>query len=150
MAKTQKNSFAAKNIASAALLGLFAFLAVGSINTTDSATDKTASEQSSYDLTADQLYTEYEANKVAAESKYNNKVVTITGPIQRIGRELAGRAYLVIGGSSGLGLDGVQCLFPEGQESAISQLSGGQSVTAKGKVSGQFVGNVVVDLCKLQ
>lgn len=146
MAKAQHADHFAKNIASAALLGLFIFLGAGS-SETDSAADKVASEESAYNLTSEQLHGEYEANKVAAESKYKDKVVTITGPIQSIGKDVVDTAYLVIGGS---GLNGVQCMFPKDQESAISQLSKGQIVTAKGKVSGQPLGNVLLNSCNLQ
>lgn len=146
MAVPATMSARAKNISSAALLALFTALAAGSYET-DSGASKVASEPSSYTLTAKQLYDEYDANKVAAEAKYDSKIVTVTGTIQSIGKDVADNAYIVI---DGMGLDGVQCLFPEGQESAISQLSKGQEIVAKGKVDGQAIGNIIVRNCTLQ
>lgn len=121
-------------------------LAAGSINT-DSGANKVASENPSYNLTPEQLYGEYDANKVAADAKYKDKVVKITGSIESIGKDVVDTAYIVIGGN---GLNGVQCMFPKGQELAISQLSKGQVVNAKGQVSGQLVGNIIVNNCTLQ
>ena len=54
-------------------------------------------------------------------------------------------AYLVIGGSGFL--DGVQCMLPAGQEGLVARVSKGQYVTLKGKVSGQIMGNVIVNNC---
>jgi len=135
----------AKNLSSAALLILFTVLAAGSVET-DSSASKTASEASSYTLTGEQLHSEYEANKIAADTKYEGKVVTVTGTVSSIGKDVTDNAYVVI---DGMGLNGVQCLFPEGQESKLSQLSKGQEIVAKGKVSGQM-GNVLVRNCTLQ
>lgn len=137
----------ARPIASAAVLAVFMALATGSAET-DQAADKISEETSAFALTADQLYTEYDANQVAADARYKDKVVTVSGEIQSIGKDVTDNAYLVIGGK--MGLDGVQCLFPEGQEAAISGLSKGQSVVAKGKVAGQPIGNVLMRNCTLQ
>ena len=52
---------------------------------------------------------------------------------------------MVIGGSGFL--DGVQCMLPSGQESLVASVSKGQYVTLKGKVSGQIMGNVIVNNC---
>lgn len=133
-----------RNIASASLLAIFLVLAAGSVET-DSEAEKVASEPSAYNLAAEQLYAEYDANKVAADMKYDGKIVTVTGRIESIGKSSS--AYIVIGGT---GLSGVQCSFPEGQNSAIANLAEGQLITAKGKVSGQLVGNVQVRNCTLQ
>ncbi len=135
----------ARSIASAGLLALFTALAAGSAETNSDA-GKVASEPTAYNLTAEQIYADFEANQIAADTKYKDKVVTVTGAISGIGKDVASNAYVTIGG---MGLDGVQCLFPKGQESAISQLSKGQSITAKGKVSGKM-GNVIVRNCTLQ
>lgn len=133
-----------RDFASAGLLAGFLTLAAGSVET-DSEAEKVASEPSAYNLAAEQLYDEYDANKVAADMKYEGKIVTVTGRIESIGKSSS--AYIVIGGT---GLSGVQCSFPEGQYSAIARLAEGQLITAKGKVLGQLVGNVLVENCTLQ
>ena len=132
---------------SAAALSSFLLLAVGSAET-DSEAEKISEQAPAATLPADQLYQEYDANQVAADSKYKDKVVIVTGSIQSIGKDITDTAYLVIGGAGFL--DGVQCMLPGGQESAVAQLSKGQLVTAKGRVSGQSIGNVLLRNCTLQ
>jgi hypothetical protein len=147
MRTTQPRGRITKSVASAAVLAVFMVLATGSAET-DKAAEQISEETSAFNLTADQLYSEYDANQVAADARYKDKVVTVSGQIQNIGKDITDNAYLVIGGR--VGLDGVQCLFPTGQESAIAGLSKGQSVVAKGKVSGQVIGNVLLRGCTLQ
>jgi hypothetical protein len=100
-----------------------------------------------FNITADQLYSEYDANQVSADSKYKGKIVVVTGPISDIGKDVTDTAYVVIGGT-GL-LNGAQCMFPKGQESLISSLSKGQQVSVKGEVSGK-IGNVLLRNCTVQ
>ena len=61
------------------------------------------------------------------------KIVVVSGTIQSIGKDITDTAYLVIGGTGFL--DGVQCMMPGGQESAVANVREGQFVTLKGKVS---------------
>jgi hypothetical protein len=135
-----------KTVFSAILLAIFIGLAGGSVET-DSGAKKVASEAAAFDLSADQLYSEYDANQVAADAKYKGKVVSITGSISDIGKDVTDTAYVIIGGT-GI-LNGAQCMFPKGQESLIGNLSKGQQVTAKGEVSGK-IGNVLVRNCTIQ
>jgi len=135
-----------KPVASATLLAIFIGLAGGSVET-DSGAKKVASEAAAFTLSADQLYSEYDANQVAADTKYKDKIVTVTGAITDIGKDVTDTAYVVIGGTGML--NGAQCMFPKGQESLISNLSKGQEVTAKGEVNGK-IGNVLVRNCTIQ
>jgi len=101
-----------------------------------------------YTLSADQLYYEYELNGVAADNKFEDKIVVISGRIYSIDKDFSGTPYLVIGGSGFL--DGVQCMFNRSEEPSLSRLSIGQVVSAKGKVSGRVIGSVIVRQCILQ
>lgn len=121
-------------------------LAAGSIDT-DSTATRVASEGPSYRMSPEQLYGEYDANKIAADARYKDKIISITGEINRIGKDITDTAYVVIGGT---GLNGVQCMFPKDQESSISRLSRGQIITAQGQLSGQIVGNIIMDGCILK
>lgn len=132
---------------SAAALSSFLLLAVGSAET-DSEAEKISVQAPAATLSANQLYQEYDANQVAADSKYKDKVIIVTGSIKNIGKDITDTAYVVIGGEGFL--DGVQCMLPGGQEGVVAQLSKGQFVTAKGRVSGQAIGNVLLRNCTLQ
>jgi len=115
---------------------------------TDTDTAIVESQAASYRLSATELYNEYSSNEVAADSKYQGKVVVVSGRVQSIGKDIMDNAYIVLGG--GGFLDGVQCMFTEGQESSVARLSKGQQVVIKGEVAGRIVGNVLVNKCTLQ
>jgi tRNA(Ile2) C34 agmatinyltransferase TiaS len=125
---------------------LLGILVVGSADT-DTDTQKVQSKVTSYILSANQLYHEYDSNEVAADVKYKGKVVIVSGTVQDIGKDIMGDAYIVIGGEGFL--DGVQCMFTKGEQSSVSRLSKGQQVKVKGEVSGK-TGNVIVNKCSLQ
>ena len=133
-----------KNTLSAVALTIFIILGGGSLDT-DEGAEKISAATPDYVLSADTLFRAYDTNAVAADAKYEDKIVKVSGTIQSIGKDIMDTAYLVIGGSGFL--DGVQCMLPSGQESLIARVSKGQYVTLKGKVSGQIMGNIIVNNC---
>jgi type II secretory pathway pseudopilin PulG len=135
-----------RNLASLVVLAVFLVLAAGSADT-DTDTQKIQSQTSSYELSANQLFREYDQNEVAADAKYKGKVVVVTGTIQNIGKDIMDEAYIVIGGAGFL--DGVQCTFTKGEQSSVARLSKGQQVRVKGEVAGRF-GHVLINKSSLQ
>ena len=133
-----------KNTLSAGVLAIFIILGGGSLDT-DGDAEKISVATPDYVLSANKLFKEYDKNSVAADAKYEDKIVVVSGTIQSIGKDIMDTAYLVIGGSGFL--DGVQCMLPSGQEGLIARVSKGQYVTLKGRVSGQIMGNVIVNNC---
>ena len=133
-----------KNTLSAGVLAIFIILGGGSLDT-DGDAEKISVATPDYVLSANKLFKEYDKNSVAADAKYEDKIVVVSGTIQSIGKDIMDTAYLVIGGTGFL--DGVQCMLPTGQESLVARVSKGQYVTLKGKVSGQIMGNVIVKNC---
>jgi len=133
-----------KNTLSAGVLSIFIILGGGSLDT-DEGAEKISLATPDYVLSANALFNEYDKNSVAADAKYEGKIVKVSGTIQSIGKDIIDTAYLVIGGSGFL--DGVQCMLPRGQEGLVASVSKGQYVTLKGKVSGQIMGNVIVNNC---
>jgi hypothetical protein len=125
---------------------VFGLFAAGSLDT-ETDTKQVQSQSPSYTLSADQLYSEYKANEVAADARYKGKIVLVSGTIQNIGKDVLDSAYIVVGGKGFL--DGVQCSFTKGEESSVARLSKGQSVAVKGEVSGKM-GNVQLNKCSLQ
>ena len=133
-----------KNTLSAGVLAIFIILGGGSLDT-DGDAEKISVATPDYVLSANKLFKEYDKNSVAADAKYEDKIVVVSGTIQSIGKDITDTAYLVIGGSGFL--DGVQCTLPKGQEGLVARVSKGQYITLKGKVSGQIMGNVLVNNC---
>jgi hypothetical protein len=134
---------AATRVAFAALLALV----VGSgiyIVTRPRSLVMVSSKTPSYTLTADQLLFEYNSNEIAADNKYKDKVVLISGPLRQNGKFM-GMSYIVIGGHGFL--DGVQCMF--GESAGVASLSKDSQVTVKGEVGGKK-GNVLLRNCTLE
>jgi len=135
-----------KHILSVGILAALMILAVGSVDTEED-TKRVQGQAPDYRITADALFSEFKENEVAADAKYEGKIIVVSGVIQDIGKDVMDQAYIVLGG--GGFLDGVQCTFTESQNASIGNLTKGQSVSVKGEVSGKM-GNVLITKCSLQ
>lgn len=135
-----------QQIASLGALALFCILLWGSTDT-ERGTKEVKAQATEFTLSADQLASAYEANEVAADTKYKGHVVVVTGKVNDIGKDIVDTAYVTIGGSGFL--DGVQCMFATGEQSRVAALSKGQFITVKGKVDGKM-GNVLMRNCSLR
>jgi hypothetical protein len=88
------------------------------------------------DANCDTISKEYAKNEFAAAAKYRGKFTVVTGRIYEIGKRTynpyRNLPYVWTSGSSG------SCLFffPQGSESALSQLLTGQEITIQGQVDG--------------
>jgi hypothetical protein len=97
-----------------------------------------------YTLTAEQLQGEYEANELAAEAKYKNKCVEVTGVVSEIGREIFTKeAYLVLGAMR------VRCVFPSETESGVAGVAIGRKVEVTGVVIQKYGMFVLLKSCRL-
>lgn len=105
-------------------------------------------EEAAIKVTASQLYSDYEANEVAADAKYKDKKVEITGTISSIGKDLMDTPYVALVVSPNNPVFSVQCMFKKGDESQLAALAKGSDITLKGKVGGKL-GNVLINDCSL-
>lgn len=105
-------------------------------------------EEAAIKVTASQLYSDYEANEVAANAKYKDKKVEITGAISGIGKDLMDTPYVALVVSPNNPVFSVQCMFKKGDESQLAVLVKDSDITLEGKVSGKL-GNVLVSDCSL-
>lgn len=138
------------------LIGLAAFIAIGYFSSADSVnvsndlptTEKqnTTSVESAIKVSAVTLSEEYDANKILADQKYKGNLVEITGVINNIGKDILDTPYVSFNGKQ-YSLFGVQCMFSKKLEGKLANLSKGQTITVRGKVSGELIGNVVVRDC---
>jgi len=100
-------------------------------------------QEPDYHLTASELYAEYKANVLRADSRYKGRIVEVTGVIESIGKEILGRPYITLKiDDSGWG--SVQCVFPKSEIDPLIQFSPGQSVKVVGKVLGETLGIVLL------
>jgi len=110
----------------------------GRSNSTESA--------ASYEMTAEALFDEYQKDKVAADKKYKDQELIVTGTVDMVKIGPSGNPYVTMNTSS-LILR-VQFLFDKKHENAVLQLRKGQKVTIKGRGYGR-IGNVMLRDCEL-
>ena len=84
---------------------------------------------------------EFEANQVAAEHKYNDKIVVLTAPVSNIRND--GISFSNI--TTEFSLTQISCDIRD--ESHLVSLSKGGIVTVQGKVSGQMLGVIRLKDC---
>jgi hypothetical protein len=83
-------------------------------------------------ITAADLLGEFNANAIAAESKYKDQILEVTGIILEIGRNDLGLAYLSFYGDI---VSLITCYsFNSNWEDQLSDISEGQEVTVRGKL----------------
>jgi len=92
------------------------------------------------ELTVDQLFFDYESDSAAADRKYTDNALQITGVVDRIEiREQLGIFYITLTAEETRLLEGVRCIFDPVHGSALRQLEVGQKVTVLGKYSGSII-----------
>lgn len=102
-------------------------------------------------ITATALATEYADNAVAADKKYENKRLRVTGKVRDIGKDVLDTAYVVIKGGGEYEMNDVQCMFREDQEQELASLKKGQTVIIEGESTGEALGlNVILRYCELK
>ena len=87
------------------------------------------------EVQADQLVDSFKENAVGCKTKYNNKLVSVTGTIGLIGAFDDGRAFVLLcyKGDYSLKSQRVQCIFNKNNLDCIADLKKGQQVTIKGE-----------------
>lgn len=97
--------------------------------------------------TAHRLYSDYKSNAVAADRKYKDKILRVSGVVDTINRDILQTIYVVLSGDDYFG--GVQCFFSDDYEKAIANLRKGQAITIKGKCDGKLM-NVLLKECIIE
>ncbi|MFA5945362.1 MAG: hypothetical protein WC802_00425 [Patescibacteria group bacterium] len=92
------------------------------------------------------FYQDYTTNNIAAEQKYNGHLVKLTGVISSIGRDILGKAYIVLKGDQ-YGFKGIQCMLDDSSMAKVAEVSIGDSVTLTGRVKDNVLTNILIDGC---
>ncbi|MDO4572423.1 MAG: hypothetical protein Q4C13_03575 [Clostridia bacterium] len=86
------------------------------------------------------LLNEYEENGIAAQEKYEGKIVILTGVVDSVGVDVADKPYVKISDGSGEFFQYAQCYFStEAEIAKAAQLKKGDVVTITGTVGNYFV-----------
>lgn len=134
------------------ILVLVLFVILGSVSSNKNpdnnqlSQNKTSQQETYTRVTAADLTAEYKANQVAADEKYKNKIIEISGTIDSIGKDILDDPYVTLGGSDII--TKVQCMFDKSNKSQLTSLSKDTKIVLRGKVSGQLM-NVLVRGCSI-
>ncbi len=108
---------------------------------------KTTTQEEAIKVTALKLASDYKANQVAADSKYEGKTVEVTGTITSIGKDILDTPYVTLNG--GDIITSVQCMFDKSDQAELATLSKDTRITLQGKVRGGLIMNVLLDNCSI-
>lgn len=100
------------------------------------------------EISADDLYSAYKENEVAADQKYKNKMLEISGTVNSIGKDITDTIYITL--ETGELLNSVQCYFKNSEADAVASLSKGQEITVIGKCTGLTLTNVMIKESKIK
>ncbi len=142
----QRNWFMKHKIMTAILalivIGGLASAGGGSKNTATTNTKKTAQTATVVDVKA--FGDEFDANKVAAESKYKDKLVQFTATLSNITN--SGLSFQNAS-SKEFSMTQINCNISD--KNQLLSLKNGQSVTVKGIVTGQNIGVIGLNDCEV-
>ncbi|HVU06637.1 MAG TPA: hypothetical protein VHE10_02520 [Candidatus Paceibacterota bacterium] len=99
-------------------------------------------------ISADKIMDDYTANEVAADAKYKNNVVSVTGIVDSIGKDIVDTPYIALKTGGQYSISVVQCMFPRSAESILANISKGEYMTLQGKVTGKL-GNIILSGCSI-
>ena len=150
MAKEKKNWFLKhwfiSIILGLILIGIISGI-IGGINGDSeiSSPEKNSNEKSSetaIQITARDIYLEYQRNEVGADIKYQGKLLKVNGTITDIGKDLFDNPYIQFMGQYA----GVRCNAKDSELQKIGELSKGDFITVQGKGDG-FIIDVDIKDC---
>jgi len=103
-------------------------------------------ENADMELTVTEILTAYDEDDVAADEKFVNKILRVTGTVSMIDiKAKLDTHYIRLTGSGGDPWQSVQCIFDKKHSSALGQLEKAQTVTAQGRYSGSIIAIRMVD-----
>ena len=92
------------------------------------------------ELTVDELLSAYEEDGAAADAKFANKIIRVTGVADRIEiKDFLDIHYITLTSTKTSLLQGVRCSFAKTHGEELSQLTAGQTVVVQGKYDGSLI-----------
>lgn len=103
-------------------------------------------EPADMELTVGEILTAYEEDDVAADEKFMNKILRVTGTVSLVDvKDRLDIHYIRLTGSGGDPWQSLQCMFDKKHSAALEQLEKGQTVTAQGRYNGSVIAIRMVD-----
>ena len=80
-------------------------------------------------LSVDDIYTMYEENELAAEERFQNQLLCVSGTVYEVARDILGEAYVGLATERNLSYELLRCYVDPTQNEKISALKKGDTVT---------------------
>lgn len=106
-----------------------------------------APEPATIKVMASELYSEYEANEIAADAAYKGKLLEVTGTLDNIAKDILDKPYVTLKTQNVIG--SVQCMLKESEQGKAAALKAGVSITVRGQGGGKSVLNVLLKNCEI-
>lgn len=97
------------------------------------------------EVTATALVAEFKENAVAAEQKYAEKRIRVTGVVQSIDKDILDTPYVALSGDQ-YGINNVQCMFPKDRAGDLISFKKDSRATVEGVFSSNLM-NVLLKDC---
>lgn len=151
---TQNRSWFARHKILTGIGGIFLFFILVSAlggpkdgqEATATNTEVSETEEPAAVISASQLYSDYKQNEIAADQKYKNKVIEVSGRLSTI-EEMFGRMFVTL--ETGDIIGKIQCFLDDSETDKAATLTVGQQITLTGKGDGMSL-NVAVKNCVIK
>ncbi len=95
------------------------------------------------EVTVEELLSAYEADAAAADAKFANEILKVTGVVDRIEvKDILDIHYIILTSAEKGILQDIRCTFDKKHGPELNQLTKGQTVTVRGKYDGS-----IIDIC---
>lgn len=95
------------------------------------------------DISAEQLYADYAANEVLADSKYKGQWLHVTGTVVEIGKDIADDPYVTLFGENRYAT--VHAWFKKSMNGRLSELRKGEQIALTCVGKGRLIGDAIID-----
>jgi len=101
------------------------------------------------EITVEELCSAYRVDKVAADAKFTNKILTVTGVVGRmVVNDIHDVYYIILTSAEKKEEWNVRCKFDKKHAPKLNRLTAGQTVTTQGKYDGYKI-NILIRDCVL-
>jgi len=97
------------------------------------------------DVNIRDILSAYENNEVAADNKYKNNIVRVTGLISNIKKDLMDNLYVTLGTGKMFEIPAFQAFFADSQNEQLGQLKKDEKITVECQVEGLFINVIAID-----
>ncbi|MFC1865199.1 hypothetical protein ACFLYB_00590 [Chloroflexota bacterium] len=98
------------------------------------------------ELTVDELFRAYEEDQLAADDKFADKIMRISGSVASIDlKDILDTYYIRLTGTDDDILESVQCMFDKKHGDLLRQLEKGQAIAVQGRYNGSVIAVRIMD-----